>query len=64
MRSLRIILFALGITLLFSSCRVWNSVFKPKYGCGTNGKNVDAAKLVNEDPKAARQAKKAKKFKS
>ena len=64
MRSLRILFFAISLTLVLSSCKLWNSVFKPKYGCGTNGKNVDAAKLVNDDPKAARQAKKAKKFKS
>jgi hypothetical protein len=50
--------------MLVSSCKVWNSAFKPKSGCPTNGKNVDAAKLVNEDPKAAKQARKAKRFKS
>jgi hypothetical protein len=64
MKTFRFAIVAFSFLLLISSCRAWNSVFKPKYGCPTNGKNVDAAKLVNEDPKAAKQARKAKKFKS
>lgn len=48
----------------FSSCRVWNSVFPPKYGCKSNGKNVGAEKLISGDPKAEKEARKAKKFKS
>lgn len=40
------------------------SLFKPKYGCPSNGKNVDAGKLANGDPDAIKAAKKAKKFKS
>jgi hypothetical protein len=48
---------------LFSSCRVWNSIFKPKYGCPTNGKNVGAEKILSGDPDAAKSVKKAKKFK-
>jgi hypothetical protein len=40
------------------------NLFKPKYGCGTNGKNVGAEKLVSGDPAAEKAARKAKKFKS
>ncbi len=49
---------------LLSSCKLWNSVFKPKYGCPSNGKNVGAEKILSGDPKAAKDVKKAKKFKS
>lgn len=55
---------ALSLVFLLSSCRLWNSVFKPKYGCATNGKNVGAEKLVSGDPAATKSAKKAKKFRS
>ncbi len=43
-----------------------SSVFKPKskYGCPSNGKNVGAEKILSGDPKAAKDMKKAKKFKS
>jgi hypothetical protein len=64
MKTLRFAIVGLSFLMLISSCKVWNSAFKPKSGCPTNGKNVDAAKLVNEDPKAAKQARKAKRFKS
>jgi hypothetical protein len=64
MRNLRIFFFAAGIMLLLSSCKFFGNIFKPKYGCPTNGKNVGAEKLVSEDPKAMKQAKKAKKFKA
>jgi len=60
MKILRLILLATTISLVFSSCSMWNKLFGPKYGCPSNGKNVDAEKLI-ADPKAA---KKAKKFKS
>lgn len=40
------------------------NLFKPKYGCPTNGKNIDAGKLANGDPEAERAARKAKKFRS
>ena len=43
-----------------SSC----NLFKPKYGCPSNGKNVDAGKLANGDPEAERSARKARKFRS
>ena len=50
--------------ILLSSCKVWNNLFPPKYGCTTNGKNVGAEKLASGDPKAEKQARKAKKFRS
>jgi len=34
------------------------SMFKPKYGCPSNGSNIGAEKLLNEQPK------KIKKFKA
>jgi hypothetical protein len=40
------------------------NMFKPKYGCPTNGKNVGAEKLVSGDPEAEKAARKAKKFRS
>lgn len=36
----------------------------PKYGCPTNGKNVDAGKLASGDPEAEKAARKAKKFRN
>lgn len=47
-----------------SSCQVWNKIFKPKYGCPSNGKNVGAEKIISGDPEAMKAMKKAKKFKS
>jgi hypothetical protein len=48
------------VIALFSSC----SMFKAKYGCPTNGKNVGAEKIASGDKKAIRAASKAKKFKA
>lgn len=36
---------------LLSSCSVWNRVFPPKYGCGSDGKNVGAEKLLDGNQK-------------
>jgi len=60
MKNLRFFTIALSITLLLSAC----NLFKPKYGCPTNGKNIGAEKLANGDPEAEKAARKAKKFKS
>lgn len=49
--------------MLMQSCRLWEKVFPPKYGCPTNGKNIGAERVLS-DPKAEKAAKKAKKFKS
>lgn len=64
MKNLRTILIVSSVMILFSSCRIWNNLFPTKYGCTTNGKNVGAEKLASGDPKADKQAKKAKKFRS
>jgi hypothetical protein len=48
MKSTRMFLLAAGLVVVFSSC----SMFKPKYGCGTNGKNIGAEKFISgETPK-------------
>ena len=64
MRNLRIYLTAVTIGMLFSSCSLWSNLFKPKYGCPSNGKNVGAEKIISGDPDAMKSVKKAKKFKS
>ena len=64
MRNLRIYLTAVTIAMLFSSCSLWGNLFKPKYGCPGNGKNVGAEKIISGDPDAMKSVKKAKKFKS
>jgi hypothetical protein len=60
MKNLRFFLVTLSSVTLLSSC----SVFKPKYGCTTNGKNVGAEKILSGDPEGSKAAKKAKKFRS
>jgi hypothetical protein len=64
MKNLRTIFISCSLVMLLSSCKVWNNLFPPKYGCTTNGKNVGAEKLASGDPKAEKQARKAKKFRS
>ena len=64
MKKPKIFLASLAVVMIFSSCSVWNNVFRPKYGCGTNGKNVGAEKIATGDPAAIKAARKAKKFKS
>jgi uncharacterized protein YceK len=57
--------YLFSIVVLLSSCSTISSIFhkKDKNGCPTNGKNVGAEKLVRDDPKAVKEAKKADKFK-
>ena len=64
MKKLNTLLMGLALMMIFSSCNVWNSVFKPKNGCTTNGKNVGAEKILSADPETMKAVKKAKKFKS
>lgn len=73
MKSLRFFTIALSLTMLFSSCQLWHNVtggiagiFRkhPKEGCPSNGKNVGAEKILSGDPKAMKDVKKAKKFRS
>ena len=65
-RYTRALLFVILLTS-FSSCGLLHKVqniFKPKYGCPSNGKNVGAEKIISGDPQAMKDVKKAKKFKS
>ena len=67
MTIMRKLFFAFTLLVLvstFSSCRIWNKVFKAKYGCPTNGKNIGAEKIISGDPDAMKAIKKAKKFRS
>ncbi|MBS1620109.1 MAG: hypothetical protein JST10_16900 [Bacteroidetes bacterium] len=64
MKNLRFFLVLISLLMLVSSCRLWSSVFRPKYGCPTNGKNVGAERILSGDPGATRASEKAKKFKS
>jgi hypothetical protein len=45
-----------SFSLIVTSC----SLFKPKYGCGTNGKNVGAEKVLDMSKKEQRKAGKFK----
>lgn len=64
MKTLRFFAFGLSFMILLSSCGMLSNLFKRKTGCPTNGKNVGAEKLISGDPKAMKDAKKAKKFRS
>ena len=64
MKSLKLFTVAAFATLMLSSCGMLNSLFKPKYGCTTNGKNVGAEKILSGDPEATKAADKAKKFRN
>jgi hypothetical protein len=64
MKKLRSFTIVMSMMILLSSCGLWNNMFKPKYGCPSNGKNIGAEKLASGDPKAEKAARKAKKFKS
>jgi len=52
----------LALSLILSSCGLWNKVFGPKYGCPSNGRNVGAEKLLSGDV-SSKEMKKAKKAK-
>jgi hypothetical protein len=47
------------IMLSGSSCRVWNNMFGPKYGCPANGKAFGAERILSGE-----KPPKAKKFKA
>ena len=64
MKNLRNFTLVLSVTMLLSSCGMLSNMFKRKTGCPSNGKNVGAEKLMSGDPKAVKDAKKAKKFRS
>ena len=64
MKALKILLVCVILTMALSSCKLWGNIFKPKYGCKTDGRNVGAEKIVSGDPASEKAARKAKKFKS
>lgn len=64
MKTVRVVALCVSLMIVLSSCKIWNNMFGPKYGCKTDGRNIGAEKLVNGDPEAMKAAKKAKKFKS
>lgn len=64
MKSLKLFTVAAFAMVMLSSCGMLNSLFKPKYGCKTNGKNVGAEKILSGDPEATKAADKAKKFRN
>ena len=49
MKRFRYLLVLLIFSTMLSSCSLWNKVFPPKYGCGTDGRNVGAEKLLDDD---------------
>jgi len=56
MKPVRLLLLGACLSVVASSC---STLFKPKYGCPSNGKNVGAERLLS-DPSAAHKAKKFK----
>lgn len=64
MKKLRFLAIGLSFLVLASSCGMVSNIFKRKTGCPTNGKNVGAEKIASGDPKAMKDAKRAKKFRS
>ena len=52
MKILRTLIVFCALILALSSCGMLSNVFKKKEGCGTNGKNVGAEKILSgETPK-------------
>jgi len=58
------VLLIAGLVCLMTTSISCTLLRPKKYGCPSNGKNVDALKLANGDPDAVKAARKAKKFKS
>ncbi len=64
MKNRQFLALILSLTMLLSSCGMFSKMFKRKTGCPSNGKNVGAEKILSGDPKAMKDMKKAKKFRS
>ena len=62
MKAIRYIFVVVVLSLILSSCSLWNKVFGPKYGCPSNGRNVGAEKLLSGDM-STKEMKKARKAK-
>ena len=56
MKNFRFVLLMLGLVVMLSSCKLWNNLFGPKYGCPANGKNTGAERVLTGEkvPKAKR----------
>jgi len=50
------LLLASAIIFCNCSCRLYNNIFGPKYGCPSNGKNVGAERILSGEkvPKAGK----------
>ena len=62
MRTTNGILVAMALMIMLttgSSCRTWNKVFGPKYGCPANGRSFGAERILSGE-----KPPKAKKFKA
>lgn len=57
MKPLRYLVILALSAILLSSCSVWNKMFPPKYGCGTDGRNVGAEKLLDDTGKKKKEPK-------
>jgi len=56
----RLLILLVGCSLfLFSSCKVWNNLFGPKYGCKGNNRNMGAERVLSGE-----KVPKGKKFKA
>jgi hypothetical protein len=64
MRSMKIFWIGMLFCFTFSSCGLMRNMFQRKSGCPSNGKNVGAEQIISGDPKAMKNVKRAKKFKS
>jgi hypothetical protein len=53
-------LWASILVFFFCGC----SIFKPKYGCPTNGKNIGAERVLSGDKATMKALRRAKKFKA
>jgi hypothetical protein len=62
MRAIRSILILTTLCFALSSCGLWGKMFKPKYGCPSDGRNVGAEKLLSGDNKS-KEMKRARKAK-
>ncbi len=58
-RKILVAVACLMIMTTGSSCRVWNKVFGPKYGCPANGRSFGAERILSGE-----KPPKAKKFKA
>ena len=56
MKAVRYTFYLLSFSLFVTSC----NVFKPKYGCGNNGRNIGAEKALDMSKKEQRKAGKIK----